>query len=98
MTNKHISKYFEKYLCSHVAPYIEAAFDENGNHYLIKTLKLTDSWVQECFNNVGDLEHATDLFGKKICLSNQPERSKRENSQCEMRCSEHCGNTMREVQ
>jgi len=30
---------------------------------------------------------------------NQPERSKREDSQkCEMRCSEHCGNTMREVQ
>ncbi len=29
---------------------------------------------------------------------NQPERSKRENSQSEMRCSEHCGNTVREVQ
>ena len=30
---------------------------------------------------------------------NQPERSKREDSQeCEMRCSEHCGNTVREVQ
>jgi hypothetical protein len=29
----------------------------------------------------------------------QPERSKREDSrQCEIRCSEHCGNTMREVQ
>ena len=28
----------------------------------------------------------------------QPERSKRENSQCEMRCSEHCGNTVRNVQ
>ena len=29
----------------------------------------------------------------------QPERSKREDSQeCEMRCSEHCGNTVREVQ
>jgi len=27
----------------------------------------------------------------------QPERSKREDSQqCEMRCSEHCGNTMRD--
>jgi hypothetical protein len=31
--------------------------------------------------------------------NNQPERSKREDSQeCEMRCSEHCGNTVREVQ
>lgn len=29
----------------------------------------------------------------------QPDRSKREDSQkCEMRCSEHCGNTVREVQ
>jgi hypothetical protein len=29
----------------------------------------------------------------------QPERSKREDSpKCEMRCSEHCGNTVREVQ
>ncbi len=29
----------------------------------------------------------------------QPERSKREDSHsCEMRCSEHCGNTVREVQ
>ena len=29
--------------------------------------------------------------------SNQPERSKREDSQkCEMRCSEHCGNTVRD--
>ena len=28
-------------------------------------------------------------------LPNQPERSKREDSQkCEMRCSEHCGNTV----
>jgi len=27
----------------------------------------------------------------------QPERSKREDSQkCEMRCSEHCGNTVRD--
>jgi hypothetical protein len=32
-------------------------------------------------------------------LPNQPERSKREDSHsCEMRCSEHCGNTMREAQ
>ena len=30
---------------------------------------------------------------------NQPKRSKREDSpKCEMRCSEHCGNTVREVQ
>lgn len=30
-------------------------------------------------------------------LSSQPERSKREDSQvCEMRCSEHCGNTVRD--
>lgn len=29
-------------------------------------------------------------------IYNQPERSKREDSQkCEMRCSEHCGNTVR---
>lgn len=38
---------------------------------------------------------------KKLhCLAhNQPERSKREDSQhCEMRCSEHCGNTVREAQ
>ena len=32
-----------------------------------------------------------------IQISDQPERSKREDSQkCEMRCSEHCGNTVRE--
>ena len=30
-------------------------------------------------------------------LPDQPERSKREDSQqCEMRCSEHCGNTVRD--
>jgi len=30
-------------------------------------------------------------------LINQPERSKREDSlKCEMRCSEHCGNTVRD--
>jgi hypothetical protein len=35
----------------------------------------------------------------KKCFPNQPERSKREDSQkCEMRCSEHCGNTVREAQ
>jgi len=33
-----------------------------------------------------------------LIAKNQPERSKRENSQCEMRCSEHCGNTVREAQ
>lgn len=37
-----------------------------------------------------------ELYEKFPCL--QPERSKREDSQCEMRCSEHCGNTVREVQ
>jgi len=32
-----------------------------------------------------------------IELYDQPERSKREDSQkCEMRCSEHCGNTVRD--
>ena len=32
-------------------------------------------------------------------IINQPERSKREESQeCGMRCSKHCGNTVREVQ
>jgi hypothetical protein len=36
---------------------------------------------------------------KFIQKLNQPERSKREDSQqCEMRCSEHCGNTVREAQ
>jgi len=36
---------------------------------------------------------------EKEKFHNQPERSKREDSsKDEMRCSEHCGNTMREVQ
>jgi hypothetical protein len=34
-----------------------------------------------------------------IPYPNQPERSKREDvQQCTMRCSEHCGNTVREAQ
>lgn len=34
---------------------------------------------------------------KSHLVINQPERSKREDSQkCEMRCSEHCGNTVRD--
>jgi hypothetical protein len=36
---------------------------------------------------------------KEIYWINQPDSSKREDSQeCEMRCSEHCGNTVRKVQ
>ncbi len=51
-----------------------------------------------------DNVNRTDLFNKEefdyyILIPNQPERSKREDSQkCEMRCSEHCGNTVREAQ
>jgi hypothetical protein len=38
------------------------------------------------------------IFPSSMILSNQPERSKREDSHsCEMRCSEHCSNTMREA-
>ena len=37
------------------------------------------------------------IFAWMPISNNQPERSKREDSQeCEMRCSEHCGNTVRD--
>jgi hypothetical protein len=38
-----------------------------------------------------------DVIAWMPYTNDQPERSKREDSQvCEMRCSEHCGNTMRD--
>lgn len=40
---------------------------------------------------------ARALFMCRKCYPNQPERSKREDSQkCEMRCSEHCSNAVRD--
>jgi len=41
-----------------------------------------------------EINKLEELYKQQIL--NQPERSKREDSQeCEMRCSEHCGNTVR---
>jgi hypothetical protein len=45
----------------------------------------------ECFRGINNMVEAL------IQWIIQPERSKREDSQkCEMRCSEHCGNTVRD--
>jgi hypothetical protein len=47
-----------------------------------------------CFQS---LERMNKFISIHDYLNNQPERSKREDSQqCEMRCSEHCGNTVRD--
>jgi len=45
----------------------------------------------KCTNHIENMDWVYNELGIK-----QPERSKREDSQCEMRCSEHCGNTMRD--
>ncbi len=52
------------------------------------------SEVNENMDQVRDrLTHWSLL--ENLPLPNQPERSKREESQkCDMRCSEHCGNTV----
>ena len=45
------------------------------------------------------LELLSNDYECKKCSNNQPERSKREDSSTdEMRCSEHCGNTVSEAQ
>ena len=42
-----------------------------------------------------DIEKLVDEFLTDYNPNDQPERSKREDShKCEMRCSEHCGNTV----
>lgn len=52
-----------------------------------------------CLTIYGHTVKYFSKFPSKLVQSLQPERSKREDSQeCEMRCSEHCGNTVREVQ
>ena len=46
-----------------------------------------------------ELNYPTKNKGYFMCLKcypNQPERSKREDAHCAMRCSEHCGNTVRD--
>ena len=52
-------------------------------------------WSLGWFKNINSI--IKNIEGINIDI--QPDRSKREDSQgCEMRCSEHCGNTVREVQ
>ena len=76
-------------LCRHCESFLKECIEYYFNSKAIpKHPKLCQEW-----NNTGFMMCFYDT------LNNQPKRSKRENSQkCEMRCSEHCGNTMREVQ
>jgi len=55
------------------------------------------SYSGDCFKYY-DKNILDDRCEVKYWMSiDQPERSKREDSQsCEMRCSEHCGNTVRD--
>ena len=58
--------------------------------------KLKSEWAitDDNYNIIGI---TIDNEAHIVKISNQPERSKREDSQkCEMRCSEHCGNTVRD--
>lgn len=49
----------------------------------------------KCHEKIQDSSFLRSLLDKIM----KPERSKREDSpKCEMRCSEHCGNTVKEVQ
>ena len=60
----------------------EKFYIENAGNHLI---------CEDCYKNLNDI-----LFKVHMDFI-QPERSKREDSQkCEMRCSEHCGNTVRD--
>ena len=51
--------------------------------------------MRDCWNFLCEKDH----LWRSDEIHNQPERSKREDSpKCEMRCSEHCGDTVREAQ
>ena len=56
-----------------------------------------EDFLFKCFD-VKCHHHQDNLDSARLALGiYQPERSKREDSQkCEMRCSEHCGNTVRD--
>ncbi len=74
----------EKYSCAKCNKY------DNGDVYFTEIAECYDL-CSECYIYISDNVH---LYLKNLI---QPERSKRENSQCEMRCSEHCGNTVSEA-
>jgi hypothetical protein len=58
-----------------------------------------DFLCEECTKNVPRLDdefQIAALIARTFIKHNQPERSKREDSQKEMRCSEHGGNIVRD--
>lgn len=74
------------YLCEYVKKACESGYSNNGINTRIG-LKLSQRIIDE---------YAKVCPCTKHLNRHQPERSKREDSQqCEMRCSEHCGNTVR---
>lgn len=81
-------------LCSSCIGHIYQAFDEIQG----KRVKLAAYNCKKPIHENGRV-YGCYYFFFKDCIKDydQPERSKREDSQkCEMRCSEHCGNTMKD--
>ena len=80
----------------YVMQFAELFCGDNKWHF---TSNFNESEVTAPYSDCGDVLHIDNIeyWSELPPQPNQPERSKREDSQeCEMRCSEHCGNTVRD--
>lgn len=83
--------------------YFTAINEKNKRIYAQKIVDYVFSLNDELFK-IHAAEYEKPKFSQTKYIASitsmvQPERSKREDSQkCGMRCSEHCGNTVRKVQ